>query len=80
MVIMIINITVLFAGILLAAKTGDRVCSGDVIAWLHTNREESLPAVTAEYLAALEIGDTPPLPRAEIYGAVDETGLFHAAE
>ena len=63
------------AGIVLEKKTGDRVRSGDVLAWLHTNDEAALRSAAADYLAALEFGDEPPAPRKETYAYVTKDGV-----
>ena len=51
------------AGITIERKTGDRVEEGDVLAYLYTNREESVHTAKEEYLNALTFGkEQPPEP------------------
>ncbi len=59
------------AGIRLEKKTGDRVESGDVIAYLYTNKEELLAASEARLLAATEIGDEAPTLLPLVIGKVE---------
>lgn len=48
------------AGIILRAKTGEKVCKGDILATLYTNDEASLPGAAEEYKAAVSYSDTAP--------------------
>lgn len=47
------------AGVMLEKKTGDFVCAGDVLAYLHTDRGEKLEEAEALYRSALTFSDTP---------------------
>ena len=47
------------AGVTLLRKTGDFVQRGEVIAYLHTNREERLGEADALYLSALTLSEDP---------------------
>ena len=47
------------AGVMLEKKTGDFVCAGDALAYLHTNRREKLVEAEALYRSALTFSDTP---------------------
>ena len=49
----------LSAGIVIAAKTGDRVSKGDVIATLYSNTESFLQEARKIYVAALEYSEEP---------------------
>ncbi len=60
----------LCAGILLRAKTGDRVTEGDPIAILYTSNEDLLDAAEERLRSATEIGDEPPMPRPLIWYTV----------
>ncbi len=59
------------AGILLAAKTGDAVTQGQVIATLYTSDASRLDAAEARLLAATEIGSECPERRPLIVGVVE---------
>ncbi len=48
------------AGIVLGKKTGDYVKAGEVLAWLHTNDGEKLPAARERFLSALQWGHQKP--------------------
>ena len=48
------------AGIVLAAKTGDSIEKGQLLATLYTNDENTLPEAKERFLAALQFGQTPP--------------------
>ncbi|MBQ3489820.1 MAG: thymidine phosphorylase [Clostridia bacterium] len=50
----------LSAGIVLAKKTGDFVCCGEPLAYLHTNRAEKLGEAETMYREALSFSDMPP--------------------
>ncbi|MCD8008307.1 MAG: pyrimidine-nucleoside phosphorylase, partial [Clostridiales bacterium] len=56
------------AGIVLAKKTGDAVSAGSVLAWLHTNRPDTLDAAQQQVLSALTIGEEQPAPQTLICG------------
>jgi len=58
------------AGIYLTKKTGDFVHEGEVLAYLHTNREEMISDAEDRFLCALTWSDTPPAPQNLIFGAV----------
>ena len=58
------------AGIILEKKTGDLVHKGEVIAYLHTNREETLPEAESRFLSALTWSDTAPETKKLIFGTV----------
>lgn len=47
------------AGIVMNAKTGDFVNSGDVVAYLHTNTED-YAQVSKKYLQSLKFSSKPP--------------------
>ena len=47
------------AGVMLEKKTGDFVCAGDVLAYLHTDRGEKLEEAEVLYRSALTFSDTP---------------------
>lgn len=50
----------LSAGLVLSKKTGDAVKSGDTIAMLYTNREETIKQAEGIFLSALEFSDEKP--------------------
>ena len=58
------------AGIVLEKKTGDYVCSGDVLAWLHTSEKTLLPAAEARFRSALQWGEAAPKQDRLIYDIV----------
>ena len=58
------------AGIILRAKTGDKVNSGDPLATFYTNLENTEEQAKSAYLSALCISDTKPEPRALILGEI----------
>ena len=58
------------AGIVLEKKTGDFVQKGEVIAYLHTNLEETLPDAEHRFLSALTWSDTAPEKKKLIFGTV----------
>lgn len=47
------------AGIIIAKKTGDKVCKGDVLCTLYTNKENALDLAAEMYQSALTYSDTP---------------------
>ena len=58
------------AGVVLKKKTGERVEAGEVLAVLHANRAESVPAAEAAFLGALQWSDTAPEKQPLILGIV----------
>ncbi len=60
------------AGILLKLKTGDSIKTGDVIATLHTNREESIGLAKKLFEEALEFSDEAPKAKPLIYKLIRE--------
>jgi thymidine phosphorylase len=58
------------AGIRLAARVGDRVQPGQVLATLYTNRPETVAAAEKAYLDALTLSDQPPKEIPLIFGTV----------
>ncbi len=65
----------LAAGIVLAAKIGDKVQQGDVLATLYTNDQTSLAAVEKQLLDAIEISDSTCDVPALIKAIVSEDGV-----
>lgn len=63
------------AGLRLIRKTGDIVKKGEVIAWLHTNRQEALEAANSAYLSSLNFSKTPPTKMPLIHASVDTQGV-----
>ena len=59
------------AGICLAAKTGDQVEKGQVLATFYTSEEEKLIPAESEFLKALSWGQTPPPAQPLIYGVIE---------
>lgn len=47
------------AGLEILAKTGNRVCKGNILARLHTNDKELFDTAANEYKAAITLSDTP---------------------
>lgn len=47
------------AGLEILAKTGSKVCKGNILAKLHTNDEKLFDAAANEYKAAITLSDTP---------------------
>ena len=58
------------AGVVLKKKTGERVEAGEVLAVLHANRTESVPAAEAAFLGALQWSETAPEKQPLILGIV----------
>jgi len=58
------------AGIRLAARVGDRVQPGQVLATLYTNRPETVAAAEKAYLDALTLSDQPPREIPLIFGTI----------
>lgn len=48
------------AGIIISAKTGDRISRGDELGYLYTNLETAIAPAAEKYLSALTIGAEPP--------------------
>ena len=62
------------AGIRFVKKTGDFVHKGEPVAWLYTNRENSVIESTRRYLSALTISDKAPEKVLLIQGRVSAKG------
>ena len=58
------------AGILLLRKTGDRVCEGEPMAILYTNRTDVVEEAGRAYQAAITLSDTAPASQERIYTVV----------
>lgn len=58
------------AGIILNKKTGDKICSGDTIATLCTNKESALPSAENIFLSAITVSDEKPDTAPLIYSIV----------
>lgn len=58
------------AGIVMEKKTGDRVKSGDILAYLHTNDAASVDPAKERYLSALAYADHQPDERKLIYDII----------
>lgn len=58
------------AGIILNKKTGDKVLKGDVIAYLYTNKEESISQSEKIFKEAIEISSEKPLKSPLIYDRI----------
>ena len=58
------------AGLVLHKKTGDRVCAGDVLATVHTNRDGLEAQVKETCLSALRFSETPPEKKPLIYAVI----------
>lgn len=63
------------AGIMIGAKTGDRVEKGDVLAVLYTNKEEQLSTAEEIYRNAVKIAAEKPDPEPLIYAHVAKDGV-----
>ena len=63
------------AGIRFVKKTGDFVHEGEPVAWLYTNRENSVTESTRRYLDALTISDQAPEKVPLIQGRVSAKGI-----
>jgi len=57
-------------GIQLAAKEGDRVAAGATLATIHARDQASAEGAVAEFLAAVELGDTAPARRAIVLDVI----------
>lgn len=58
------------AGICLEKKTGDFVEKGEVMAYLHTNKEETLQSAAEKLLSAITWSATKPNPQKLIFGTI----------
>ena len=58
------------AGIILEKKTGDEVKKGDVIAWLHTNCEQTVRGAPEKLLSAITWSETEPERKKLIFATV----------
>ena len=58
------------AGIVLEKTVGDWVEAGEPLAWLYTNRPDTLSDAAARFTAALTLGEEPPAPQPLIYGTI----------
>lgn len=58
------------AGVTVGAKTGDRVCQGDTLAYLYTNDEAAIAPAAERYLGALTVEADPPAEIKLIHGIV----------
>ena len=58
------------AGIVLDKKTGDYVQTGEILAWLHTNRQETLQNAETIYRSALQWGTDAPETAERIFGLI----------
>ncbi len=68
------------AGILLKKKYGDRVSAGESLATLLTSKEETVAEAEGRFLAAVELGNSPPAARPLIYARVDKDGIYGGNE
>ena len=59
------------AGVIMTKKTGDFVETDEVIAYLHTNKEETIPKALVDYKEALKIGEEKPEEMKLIYEVVE---------
>lgn len=59
------------AGIILHKKTGDAVCTGDVLCTLFTDKAETLDAAEQRFLDAVCVGDTAPTVRPLIVDIIE---------
>ncbi|MBQ6796485.1 MAG: thymidine phosphorylase [Clostridia bacterium] len=59
------------AGIVLSARTGDRVSKGDLIATLYAKSEDIAKAAMGRFAGAIKFGDEPPEKRPLVYGVVE---------
>ncbi len=58
------------AGIVLEKKTGDFVEAGQIFAWLHTNRPQTLPEADAAVRSAVTFGETAPAAQPLLYDTI----------
>jgi len=58
------------AGIILHAKTGDKIKKGETIAYLHSSNPASIPEAEAKFLKALKITSKPPQKRALVHAKI----------
>ena len=68
----------LSAGIVLTKKVGEYVSKGDVLAYMHLNREEKLNQAKERFINAYDIVEEKVAPKKLIYGVVtkDEIKKF----
>lgn len=68
----------LSAGIILTKKVGDYVNEGDILAYMHLNKEEKLQQAKERFIAAYKIVDEKVEPKKLVYGVVtkDEIKKF----
>ena len=59
------------AGIVLSARTGDRVSKGDLIATLYAKSEDIAKAAMGRFAGAIKFGDEPPEKRPLVYDVVE---------
>lgn len=62
------------AGIVMTKKTGDKVCAGDVIAYLHTSLADASHAVR-KYLGCIELSEQKPPEKPLVIGTVKQSDL-----
>ena len=62
----------LSAGIVLEKKVGDFVNEGDVLAYMHLNKEEKFESAKERFINAYTIVDEKVTPKKLIYGVVTE--------
>ncbi|MGL6104912.1 pyrimidine-nucleoside phosphorylase [Romboutsia sp.] len=65
----------LSAGIILEKKVGDYVNKGDVLAYMHLNKEEKLESAKERFIAAYTISDEKVEPKKLIYGVVTKNEI-----
>jgi len=63
------------AGIMLKAKTGDKVQAGDTIAIFHTSDENKISAAEEKFMSSLTIKGEKPEPVQLIYARIDKSGV-----
>lgn len=63
------------AGIILRKKPGEQVREGEILAQLHTAREEQLPEAMELLREAIEVGNAPPAPVPMLYARVTADGV-----
>lgn len=65
----------LSAGIVLQKKVGDYVNEGDILAYMHLNKEEKLESAKERFISAYTISDEKVEPKKLIYGVVTKNGI-----
>jgi pyrimidine-nucleoside phosphorylase len=63
------------AGIIIKSKTGDYVKAGDVLATLHTSKQELVESAESLYKNALQISEEKPDPEPLVYALVNKDGV-----